>query len=225
VEREGLSHYLRHYHETLAQKPFHAATHPPGLPLTFVALRAIARHPLLQRWTPLDDATLAGIRQLWRKVLPLPDPKQDTQILADWELKAAWWGAFLCVLARLPCFHPLGLAALAVRFRRIQKRRRRPCCHDPRYPLVAANGGQPTLVSHHCHDGRRRPMAASSLLDLGDGDGLAGWVGVVDSLQKRFSPRCPFFVASLECPHKFGQLAPPLNFQTGKLANRQVGKW
>ncbi|MFA0772534.1 MAG: hypothetical protein KEFWMYNX_000542 [Candidatus Fervidibacter sp.] len=99
VEREGLSHYLRHYHETLAQKPFHAATHPPGLPLTFVALRAIARHPLLQRWTPLDDATLAGIRQLWRKVLPLPDPKQDTQILADWELKAAWWGAFLCVLA------------------------------------------------------------------------------------------------------------------------------
>jgi hypothetical protein len=31
--------------------------------------------------------------------LPLPDPKQDTQILADWELKAAWWGAFFCVLA------------------------------------------------------------------------------------------------------------------------------
>lgn len=99
VEREGLSHYLRHYHKMLPQKPFHAATHPPGLPLTFAALRAIARHPLLQRWAPLDDATLSGIRQLWRKVLPLPDPKQDTQILADWELKAAWWVAFFCVLA------------------------------------------------------------------------------------------------------------------------------
>jgi len=61
VEREGLSHYLRHYHKMLPQKPFHAATHPPGLPLTFAALRAIARHPLLQRWAPLDDATLSGM--------------------------------------------------------------------------------------------------------------------------------------------------------------------
>lgn len=99
VEREGVSYYLRHYHEGLPQKPFHAATHPPGLPLTFALVRMVARHPFLQRLTPLDDATLAGLRQFGQKVLPVPDPRWDTQFITHWELRAAWWAAIFCVIA------------------------------------------------------------------------------------------------------------------------------
>ncbi|GBD00004.1 hypothetical protein HRbin17_02536 [bacterium HR17] len=99
LEHEGVARYLRHYHETLPTRPFHAATHPPGLPMVFAAVRRAAQAPLLQRWAPLDDTTLAAVRQVWGKVLPVPAPRRDARLPADWELRAAWWGAVLCVLA------------------------------------------------------------------------------------------------------------------------------
>ncbi len=104
VERQGIGDYLRHYHETLATKPFHASTHPPGLPLIFAALRWLTRPPLLQRLVPMDEATVQELQRVYGKLLPFPLSRYDARPLTAWEFRAAWWAAVFCLLCSVAAF-------------------------------------------------------------------------------------------------------------------------
>lgn len=96
VKEHGVATYLRNYHEQLPQKPFHAATHPPGLPLLFALLRSIAMHPSLQSVVPLGEQDLQVLRQAYRYLKPF-EPT-DQWYPSDADMKAAWWIAVFCWL-------------------------------------------------------------------------------------------------------------------------------
>lgn len=102
LEQQGLVNYLRHYHEQLPQKQFHAATHPPGLPMLFAVLRGLAMSPTLQALTPIDKNSLIAIREVHMRIAP---PMQsDLAYPSDAEFKAAWWIAMFCLLCGIITF-------------------------------------------------------------------------------------------------------------------------
>ncbi len=96
LEQQGLTNYLRHYHEQLPAKPFHAATHPPGLPMLFAVWRSLAMHPVAQRLVPIDEQTLMVMREVYMRIAPPLKP--DSLYPSDADLKAAWWIALFCFL-------------------------------------------------------------------------------------------------------------------------------
>ncbi len=99
LEQQGLATYLRHYHEQLPNKPFHAATHPPGLPMLFAFWRALAMHPVMQRLVPMDENSLTVLREIYIRIAPPMKP--DSVYLSDADLKSAWWVAVFCLLCGL----------------------------------------------------------------------------------------------------------------------------
>ncbi len=94
LSHQGVADYLRHYHERLPQKPFHAATHPPGLPLLFALWRWIALHPALQAMVPMSEQDLVLVREVYLRIAPPLSP--DNVYPADEDFKAAWWIAVFC---------------------------------------------------------------------------------------------------------------------------------
>ena len=104
LEQQGLSNYLRHYHEQLPSKPFHAATHPPGLPMLFALWRSLAMRPALQRLVPMDETSLTLMREVYVRIAP--PLRHDSVYPSDAELKATWWVALFCFLC--------GIAALLI---------------------------------------------------------------------------------------------------------------
>lgn len=94
LESQGLASYLKHYHEQLPNKPFHAATHPPGLPMLFAIWRDLAMLPVMQRLVPMDETSLKLMREVYVRIAP---PLQhNTLYPSDADLKAAWWVAVFC---------------------------------------------------------------------------------------------------------------------------------
>ncbi len=99
LEQQGLSEYLRHYHEQLQSKPFHAATHPPGLPMLFWFWRRVAMTPTMQKLVPLDEVSLKVIRKIYIHIAP---PLRPNRVYpSDADLKASWWVAFFCFLCSI----------------------------------------------------------------------------------------------------------------------------
>lgn len=96
LEQQGLTNYLRHYHEQLPSKPVHAATHPPGLPMLFSAWRSLVMHPVAQRLVPIDEQALMVMREVYMRIAPPLKP--DSLYPSDADLKAAWWVALFCFL-------------------------------------------------------------------------------------------------------------------------------
>lgn len=95
LQQQGLRTYLRYYHEQLPAKPFHAATHPPGLPMLFALWRQIGLHPVLQRLVPIGQEELLVMRRIYQRIFP--PLKSDTLYPTDADLKAAWWVAVFCL--------------------------------------------------------------------------------------------------------------------------------
>ncbi|MCS7224637.1 MAG: hypothetical protein NZ959_08805 [Armatimonadetes bacterium] len=70
AEREGVGAYLSTYHQGLSAKPFHAATHPPGMALFFAAGRLISlSSPLepVRQWLLNDE-----MAQILAEAFPRP---------------------------------------------------------------------------------------------------------------------------------------------------------
>lgn len=96
LEQQGLSSYLRNYHEQLPNKPFHASTHPPGLPMLFAVWRSLAMHPFMQRLVPIDEASLTVMREVYIRIAP---PLRHNNVYpSDADLRATWWAALFCFL-------------------------------------------------------------------------------------------------------------------------------
>jgi hypothetical protein len=104
LEQQGLAHYLRHYHEQLPNKPFHAATHPPGLPMLFAVWRSLAMQPIMQRLVPMDENSLSLLRKVYIRIAPPMRP--DSVYPSDEDLRASWWVATFCLLC--------GIAAMLI---------------------------------------------------------------------------------------------------------------
>lgn len=104
LERQGLTRYLRHYHEQLSNKPFHAATHPPGLPMLFAVWRSLAMQPIMQRFVPMDENSLSLLREVYIRIAPPMRP--DSVYPSDEDLSASWWVAVFCLLC--------GIAAMLI---------------------------------------------------------------------------------------------------------------
>jgi len=104
LEQQGLTRYLRHYHEQLSNKPFHAATHPPGLPMLFAVWRSLAMQPIMQRFVPMDENSLSLLREVYIRIAPPMRP--DSVYPSDEDLKASWWVAVFCLLC--------GIAAMLI---------------------------------------------------------------------------------------------------------------
>lgn len=96
LEQQGLSDYLRHYHEQLPTKPFHASTHPPGLPILFAVWRSLAMHPILQSLAPIDENSLLLAREIYTRIAPPMKP--NSVYPSDADFKASWWIALFCFL-------------------------------------------------------------------------------------------------------------------------------
>lgn len=96
LEQQGLSEYLRHYHKQIQNKPFHAATHPPGLPMLFWLCRRIGMNPTMQGLVPLDEISIKSVREIYIRIAPPLRP--DSLYLSDSDLRAAWWVAVFCLL-------------------------------------------------------------------------------------------------------------------------------
>ncbi len=96
LEQQGLAHYLRHYHEQLPNKPFHAATHPPGLPMLFAVWRSLAMQSIMQRLVPMDENSLSLLRKVYIRIAPPMRP--DSVYPSDEDLRASWWVATFCLL-------------------------------------------------------------------------------------------------------------------------------
>ncbi len=95
LEQQGLTRYLRHYHEQLPNKPFHAATHPPGLPMLFAVWRSLAMKSLMQRLVPMDENSLSLLRKVYTRIAPPMRP--DSVYPSDEDLRASWWVAVVCL--------------------------------------------------------------------------------------------------------------------------------
>lgn len=104
LEQQGLSEYLRHYHEQLPQKPFHAATHPPGLPMLFAIWRSLAMNPTMQGLVPIDENSTKVMREVYIRISP--PLQQNAFYPSDADLKATWWVALFCFLC--------GIAAMVI---------------------------------------------------------------------------------------------------------------
>lgn len=106
VERKGISNYLRHYHETLSAKPFHAATHPPGLAVFFYSLRAVAKLSAMKRLATyvFDDEMAKELQGLHEQVMRGFVMERGLHRIAIWELRSAWWIAIFLILCNVVAF-------------------------------------------------------------------------------------------------------------------------
>ncbi len=128
IEEEGIAPYLREYHRDLASRPFHSATHPPGLPFLFAGLRAVTLHPSLTEFREKvlsSDSASALSRQLEAVMTHfMPDRWKQFRSVRPAELQSA------CLIAVF--FLCLNLVAIFLWFCHLQR-----LVTDDRKPLLA----------------------------------------------------------------------------------------